>query len=172
MLDRLDLKSRIALTATAVCLIATWLTFDHTVHVLQGDMERQVAADQANDLAVIAGSIDYVLGMRIAGLEALAQALPRPLLQDPRALQRRLEEHQDLTSLFRFGISVASADGQVLADYPPIHSRRGGNLRLRRSFQEALTTGKPSFGQPRIGDFSREPIIAVAVPVQIGRAHV
>jgi PAS domain S-box-containing protein len=172
MLDRLDLKSRIALTATAVCLVATWLTFDHTVHVLRRDMERQVTVDQTNDLAVVAGSIDYVIGLRIAALEALSQDLSRSALPDRLALQRRLEEHRDLTSLFRFGISVQSADGQVLADFPPIHGRRGGNLGQRRSFQEALTTGKASFGEPRIGDFSREPIIAVAVPVRAADGRV
>ncbi len=113
----------------------------------------------------IARDIDYKLVERRQLLESLAQTLPRELLADQPRLRSWLAEHHRINPLFSVGLLVASADGQILADYPPLPGRQDVSIAGLASFS-AARAGQSSIGTPRIGPFSNRAVLPMSTPIR------
>ena len=75
MFDRIDLKTRFAVGGTVLFLLATWLPLRQALSAHREDVARQIAEEQANDVARVAAGVNHTLKLRIAALEAVASGI-------------------------------------------------------------------------------------------------
>ena len=132
--------------------------------VRQVQLERDHAgADLAKTLAV---HIDLELGARIGALRMLAQS---PLVDDPARWDEFYLEAQSCRENFGGHIVFANPQMQMLLN---TRVPRGQPLPMlpkpkgHAAAPTALATGKPAVGDIFLGPIAKEPLIAMAVPVQ------
>ena len=61
---------------------------------------------------------------------------------------------------------LIGTNGFGIADYPKVENRAIADYRQLEYFRTVLATGKPAIGKPRLGRFTKEPGVGVAVPVK------
>ena len=141
--------------------LAVYLAFAH-VRFIQDERDSAMKNLASN----FAGALDRELDARINGLQMLARS---PLVDDPARWQDLYREARNFQQSFGSHVIFASADLQML-----FNSRvpYGSSLpRLPRpagksAVISAVATGKPAIGDAFLGPVAKEPLIAIAVPVQ------
>ncbi|MBI5163639.1 MAG: HAMP domain-containing protein [Magnetospirillum sp.] len=136
---------------------------------LRDRLFEQSASHQLSIAEYVARDIDIRIRARIDFLDYLAGHLPAPLLNDPRAMEAWLREHQETNPLFSKGLVVVPADGRrAVADFPVVPGRRDLDFSDSDYFRRALDERRAVIGKPMRGRASGEPVVVMATPIRDG----
>ncbi|MBF0558070.1 MAG: PAS domain-containing protein [Nitrospirae bacterium] len=162
---KLSLKIKVTGLVLLLFLCTIWLlTYVISIR-LEQDMTTQIEEQQFSVASFIADSIENQVKLRIHALTTVASRITPELIAKPGRLGEFLYDKPLLPSLFQSGVVVLSLQGKVLADYPVLKGRLGGNLSDREYFIEVVATGKPSVGRPLTGRYVKRNQVGFAVPV-------
>jgi diguanylate cyclase (GGDEF)-like protein/PAS domain S-box-containing protein len=169
---RQSLKTRITLATLLIFLASLWSLTFYSSQLLRQDMERQLGEQQFSTLGILAAQLDRELASRIKALETVAARSSPAMQGGPAALQRFIERHPTLQSLFNGGIIALDRAGTVLADVPLETGRTGVNLSERDSIASALNEGKTSVGELVMGKKLAAPIFHITAPIRDNQGRV
>lgn len=162
----LNIKMRITISVLLLLLASIWgLVYAVSVQ-LEKDLTRLLFTQQFSVASYIANEIDENIKQRTNTLTGHAATITPQLLADPAKARGFLQERIALNSMFKLGLVLITKDGQGIVDYPHIPERQASSYDGMEYFQEVMATGKPAIGKARIGRFTKQPGIAVAVPVR------
>ncbi|MBX9937367.1 MAG: diguanylate cyclase [Burkholderiaceae bacterium] len=130
------------------------------------DMEAIVSAQQFAVASYMADDIESKIRLRIDFLTAAANNVTPSLLNNPDKARSYLQSNNILQTLFKGGVILISADGMGIADYPIISGRQGHQFNDLEYFIETMNTGQTSIGKPRVGNFSKKPVVAITAPIK------
>ncbi len=164
-LPSLSLKIRLTLVVLLLSLGSIWLsTYLITAH-LQDDFAKVLADQQLSSVGYAAAEIEQRVRDRFEILEATAEKITAPLLAEPGKLRVFLAERAELQRLFGIAVMVISREGEPIARHPHDLVQAGNSPKDFEYFQDAIATGKPSIGKPRVGKVTNKPGVAFAVPI-------
>ncbi|MGB4360824.1 MAG: diguanylate cyclase [Rhodoferax sp.] len=125
-----------------------------------------LANQQTASVRHVANDLEQNMRLRIDALQDVANKLPMDKGLDRRALAGFLGSRIAIYRFYANGVVVIGRDGYGIADHPQVAGRGDGDFRELEYFQEVMKTGKPAIGKPRVGRFTREPGVGVAVPIK------
>jgi diguanylate cyclase (GGDEF)-like protein/PAS domain S-box-containing protein len=167
-----SLNTRITLVTLAIFLVSIWSLALYAVSALRADMQRILGQQQISTVTMVAAEIDAKLALRFDALQRIANLIDTPLLEQPAALQKLLEERLLLKVMFNAGAFVTRLDGHAIAAVPRSSGRLGVNYLDTDNIAAALREGKSSIGRPSLGAESKNPVLSVAVPIRDARGRV
>ena len=162
----LSFKTRIQLVVLALLLVGIWGLAARVSVVMQDDLETVLAEQMSATVHYVAADLDSKFQMRIDALQEIAASIPPGHLARPAKLQQHLEHLVALKSLFPTGVTVANKDGIIVADFPRVEGRMGGNIGDRPYFRDAITHGRSIIGSPTLSRFLKQPFVAMVVPLR------
>ena len=162
----LNLKTKLTLVVLLLSLGCIWLLTYLITARLQDDFAAVLANQQLSSVTYAASEIEQRVHDRFGRLEATAAKITAPLLTQPRKLHAFLAGNAELQSLFGIAVMVVSPDGAPIVRIPDDLAQAGNSPRDFEYFQDAVTTGRPSIGKPRIGKVTNKPGVAFAVPIR------
>jgi diguanylate cyclase (GGDEF)-like protein/PAS domain S-box-containing protein len=162
----LDLKTKIIVACVSLFVAAIWLLAHDVAEEVRADFQTVVAAEQSALVEHVADSLDEEARLRIDTLKDIAVTLTPEVLADPKRLTAVLNENKHLGRLFNLGLSVVSAQGKGLMDYPPLPGRAGSDFSGEDYFKDIMANGNVAISRPRIGRFSNKPIVLLAAPIR------
>jgi PAS domain S-box-containing protein len=160
-----SLKTRVVLVVVAVLLAGIWGLAARVAAVVQADLEKVLSDQLSVTVGYVAADIDGKVRLRLDILNEVAALITPDMLADPAQTQRLLERRNIPRSIFSTGLFVADKAGINIADYPRIAGRVGGSIAHRAYFREAMAGGKRVISSPIVGRFSKQTVVAIAVPV-------
>ena len=122
-----SLKTRVTLFTLAILVIGIWSLSYYASRMLREDIQALLGEQQFSTVSFVAANVDHELQDRVNTLEFVSRAIAAPLLDDPAALQKFLEQHFALDSHFNGGVIVYRLDGTAIADVPLSIGRLGVN---------------------------------------------
>ncbi len=161
-----NLKTRVMLLTLVLFLGAVWLLAFRAIHELRQGFQEELATQQLIMVRYIAGSIEEAIANRIKSLTTIAARIKPEMLNDRKALAAFLEKRMTILGSFRFGLYCISKDGIGMADYPVLEGRADGRYDQMEYFKDVMATGLPAIAKPRLGRFSQQPALAIAVPIK------
>ncbi|MBS1209418.1 MAG: hypothetical protein H6R19_1816 [Proteobacteria bacterium] len=167
-----SLKTRITLTTLLIFLASLWALWFYAIRMLHTDMERLSGEQQFSTVTYVASEIEGNLEERIKALQRIADAIDAPLLNDPAALQKFLDQRFVLHAEFNDGIVAHRKDGHSIAVSPFSPERIGVDFMDRDYLVGAINHGKPSIGRPVIGKTLRAPVFVMAVPIRDAQGRI
>ena len=170
--QRNSLKTRIAVLTLLIFLASIWSMVLYTSAMLRADMRRLMGEQQFSTASMVARDIDQELQERLQSLEAIAQGITPPLLDNPAAVQASLEAHPVFQKLFNGGAFITRLDGLAVASVPAAIHRSEIAYLDRDYLAGALTNGKPTIGQAVMGRARHEPGIGMAAPIRDGAGRI
>jgi len=167
-----SLKTRITVLTLAVVMFCLTVVLMFAGQWLRLDLKRLLAEQQAAAVSLVASDINDAFVLRITFLEGLAQLIgPGQPDQRAQSVQAQLEHHPMIKSLFNDGAIAIDARGRITAETPLAAQRVGIDI-SDRDYVKAALQGKPYIGAPVIGKKSRQPIVAVAVPLRDAQGRI
>ncbi len=167
-----SLKTRIALFATALFMVAIWGMAFRSAEKLRADEQQFLSAQQLASASLIADSIDAAIRIRQESLAQIATAIRPEWLGDNAKLRRYLDERQAIYRMFEMGMCIIDKSGRCLADHPVTAGRAGSNYGDRDFFSAALATGRVAIGRPHVSTIWHQPVIIFAAPIGDGKGGV
>jgi diguanylate cyclase (GGDEF)-like protein/PAS domain S-box-containing protein len=167
-----SLKTRVTVFTIVIFLLGIWSLWYYLSRSLQADMERLLGEQQMSVVTAVAKEVNSDLTQRLRALEAIASEVDAGLLTRPAALQTRLQQHSLIMQLFNGGVWVAGMDGTAIADVPLSAHRAGVNYMDMPAIAATLKDGKSGISRPVMGEQSKAPMFAMAVPVRDTRDKV
>ena len=167
-----SLKARVTLFTLAIFVTSMWALAFYASRMLRGDLERQSGEQQFSTVSFVAAEIDKELEERIQILETVAHSIDQPMLNNPAALQRMLEQNPVIQGHFNAGLLVLSLDGTAVADVPVEAGRRGVNYFDNEADHIALTEGRSAISGPMIGRKLKQPLFNIAAPIRDAQGKV
>ena len=165
-LKSLNLANKAALTA-ALLFIGGFLPLVYfSTLALERNLMVLLANQQTASVRHVAHDLEENMQLRIDALQDVANKVPMDAMLDRRAMAGFLSSRIAIYRLYANGVVVIGRDGYGIADQPQAEGRGDGDFRELEYFQEVMKTGKPAIGKPRVGRFTREPGVVVAVPVK------
>lgn len=165
-LTSLNLSNKAALTA-ALLFIGGFLPLVYfSTLALERNLTELLANQQASSVSHAANDLEENMLSRIDALQDVANKLPVDKILDQRAISGFLSSRIAIFRFYANGVVVIGRDGFGIADQPQVVGRGHGDFRELEYFQEVMQTGKPAIGKPRVGRFTAEPGIGVAVPIK------
>jgi diguanylate cyclase (GGDEF)-like protein/PAS domain S-box-containing protein len=162
------LRSRLAITVSALVLGATLLVGPLALSVAERDMRAVVGSQEYALLSSAAAFIDDRLQDRLHRMEALAAAVPPEARADPRRLQAWLSERPagQGESLDDFVNLVAFApNGELVATGSAMPSAQAVSASGRPYFEETLRRRRGMVSDPFISRLSGAQVVLVTAPV-------
>ncbi|MBF0327607.1 MAG: PAS domain-containing protein [Nitrospirae bacterium] len=147
-------------------LSSIWLLTFFISKRVEQEMTAQMEQQQFSTVSYIADSIEGQVKLRLNSLSSVADIITPELIATPGKLREFLRLKPILRTLFQTGVVVILPDGRGIADYPVLPGRTGALFSELEYFKDVMETGRPAVGKPRIGRFSKEPVIGFAVPVK------
>jgi two-component system, cell cycle sensor histidine kinase and response regulator CckA len=166
MLQRLSIKARVTLYATAILVVVVLLLAIFSGRLLRGDTERMIGEQQLSMIKLIAAQVDERIQDRTQALTTVAAGGLAELMSDPKRLQARLEQREVLTRLFNRGGFVVDRSGMAIASVPTELGRVGLQYGDRDSFRQVMAGAKSVVSKPVIGKPSGTPVFGMAVPIK------
>ncbi|MDP1529141.1 MAG: diguanylate cyclase [Rhodoferax sp.] len=165
-LKSLNLANKAALTA-ALLFIGGFLPLVYfSTLALERNLMVLLANQQTASVRHVAHDLEQNMHLRIDALQDVANKVPMDAMLDRRAMAGFLSSRIAIYRFYANGVVVIGRDGYGIADQPQVAGRGDGDFRALEFFQEVVKTGKPAIGKPRVGRFTREPGIGVAVPIK------
>jgi diguanylate cyclase (GGDEF)-like protein/PAS domain S-box-containing protein len=165
-LNLLNLANKVALIA-ALLFIGGFLPLVYfSTLALERNLMELLANQQTASVRHVANDLEENMHLRIDALQDVANKLPMDKILDRRAIASFLRSRVAIYRFYAHGVVVIGRDGYGIADQPQVVGRDHGDYREQEYFQEVMRTGKPAIGKPRVGRFTREPGIGVAVPIK------
>jgi len=163
---RRSLKTRVTLFTLVIFLCGIWSLAFYASRMLREDMQRLLGEQQFSTASIVAAQLNDELVNRLTGLEKVADAITPAMMNNPAALQARLEGGVIFLALFNNGVAVSGADGTVIADAPRLAGRIGTNFMDRDYAIGPLREGKTTIGRPAISKVTKAPTFVMAVPIR------
>ena len=164
-----SLKTRIALFATALFMVAIWGMAFRSAEKLRHDEQQLLATQQFAYASFIADSIDAALRLRIETLGQVAASIRPEWLGQPAQLDRYLEARLSIYKLFGKGLCILDAGGRCLASRPALPGRTGAGYGRQDFFRQVMATGQPAIGRPVVDALWPQPVLVIAVPIRDSR---
>lgn len=163
-----SLKTKISLTFTLLWMAILFSIAALTYHYFHTELKKSITAQQTALVNILAQQLDDRLELIHEQLKRFA-GLNTELFDDPRKLQRKINEEDDLRVYFNAGMLVIDQGGKIMAEYP-FHAERIGSIIPTDSeyFQKSLAGKKPYISSPYRETLSGEPVIAFTVPILSG----
>lgn len=158
------------LLTLATFFIGVWLLAIYAGRILHEDMERLVGDQQFSTVSVLAAQINQDLDERRRELQTVAGSITPAMMKDAASLQKHLEHHSVLLSLFNAGAIVTRIDGTTTASIPLSIARLGVNYMNRDFIAAALKEGKTTIGQPVMGGYCGPRFFASGCPFAMRKA--
>lgn len=171
VLPRHSVKTRMALAMLAIFVFGLWSLCYYASQLLRKDMERLLGEQQFSTVSVVAAAIQGELNDRVQALELVAGAIDAPLLEDPDALKKTLEQLIVLKTIFNAGVHVVGRDGAAITEVSEA-GRAGVDFVDNQSVRQALSAGKVRIGSPMRGAFLRQPVFPIVAPILDARGEV
>ena len=127
---------------------------------------------QFTAVSFIGTQINKEVENRLKSLERIASEIDPALMQNPAALQAKLEGHPIFQSLFNGGTRVTRRDGSVVATVPFTKERLEANYADRDYQISAIEGGKPTIGRPIMGKVHKSPVLGMATPIRDSRGAI
>ncbi|OIQ93965.1 cyclic di-GMP phosphodiesterase Gmr [mine drainage metagenome] len=162
----LSLKTRVLLVVLGLFIIGIWGLAARVAGVMQADLERLLSQQMLATVTYVAVDLDDNIQMRIDNLREIARSTTPALLADSARLRAQLARHGTARVLFPTGVFVADRDGTNIADYPLLPGRVGASIGNRTFFKEIVASGHWAISEPLHGRFSKQPIVALGVPIK------
>ena len=166
VLPQHSLKTRITLATLAIFLASLWSLSFFASQMLRRDMERLLGEQQFSTVTYAAAQVESDVRERLQALEKVARAIDADLLDNPRALQKFIDQRFVLHSLFNDGVIVYRHDGSAVAVAPYTPERIGVNDLDLDYLSGAITEGKATVGGPHVSRTLHAPSFAMAVPIR------
>jgi len=162
----MSFKGRILLVVLLLLIAGIWGLAARVAVVMQDDLEKVLAEQMTATVHYVASDLDSKFQMRIDALKEIAASIPPGHLANAAKLQQHLEQHVASSVLFLTGVAVANRRGIIVADYPRVKERRGGNIGDRPYFRETVTHGRSTISSPILSKFLKQPFVAITVPLR------
>ena len=164
--QNLDLKTKIVAASIGMFVAAIWLLAHDVVEEVRDDVKAVVAAEQTALVEHITDSLEEEARLRINTLKDVASLITPELMADPERLGARLGEFKYIERLFNLGVLVISPQGTGLVDYPVLKGRVGSDFSDLDYFRAVIAGEDVAISSPRLGRFSKRPVVLIAVPVR------
>ncbi|WP_096704301.1 EAL domain-containing protein [Magnetospirillum sp. 15-1] len=164
--QNLDLKTKIVAASIGMFVAAIWLLAHDVVEEVRDDVKAVVAAEQTALVEHITDSLEEEARLRINTLKDVASLITPELMADPERLGARLGEFKYIERLFNLGVLVISPQGTGLVDYPVLKGRVGSDFSDLDYFRAVIAGEDVAVSSPRLGRFSKRPVVLIAVPVR------
>jgi len=162
-----SIKTQIIFLMLGILVASIGTMAFYTIRMLQSDMQRQLGEQQFATVTLLAQGVDDELKARINSLEQYAKGRIIPsMLNEPEALQERLDGSPAILSMFNGGLFVTGLDGFAIASVPKSAGRVGINYMDRDSIATALRQCQPAIGKPVMGKRLLSPVLTIAVPIR------
>lgn len=132
---------------------------------LQDDLAELLAGQLAATVGYVAADVEHEIQLRITAIKEIAATITPEILGDPAKAQRFLEQSKVSRVLYPVGLAIANKEGIIIADDPPLDERRGISLKDFGYFREIMAGSKQALGSPVLGRFSKQPMVAISVPI-------
>ena len=159
-------NTRITILTLAVFLVGICALTFYAGHIQQNDTQRMLGEQQFSTVAIVAEEINAEMEGRLRALGGVATKITPAMLGNTTAMQKLLESHPDLESLFNAGTFVTGIDGMAIASTPLSLGRAGANYSDRDYITAALKEGRATVGRPVIGKHQKTPVFSMATPVR------
>ncbi len=164
--QNLDLKTKIVAASIGMFVAAIWLLAHDVVEEVRDDVKAVVAAEQTALVEHITDSLEEEAKLRINTLKDVASLISPELMANPERLGTRLGELKYIGRLFNLGVSVISPEGTGLVDFPVLKGRSGSDFSQLDYFQGIVAGEEVAVSRPRLGRFSKQPVVLIAVPIR------
>ncbi|MEY4140078.1 MAG: hypothetical protein RLZZ371_2260 [Pseudomonadota bacterium] len=162
-----SLKTRVLLITLLIFVLSSATLAIYLSQMMRQDMERLLGEQQFSTVSIVAAQVNDALENRLRGLENFAGERITPSLMDnPAAVQKRLEEGSTIQGLFNAGLYVADINGFAIASTPASAQRIGVNYMDRDHMIAALKDARMTVSKPVIGKVLRTPVFSMAVPIR------
>ena len=165
-LRSLSLKTRVLLVVLGLFIVGIWGLAARVAGIMQDDLERLLSQQMLATVTYVAADLDDNIQMRIDNLQEIARSITPAMLADSAGLRAHLERHGTTRVLFPTGVFVADRGGTNIADYPSLPGRVGASIGYRAFFKEIVASGHWAISEPLHGRFSKQPIVALGVPIK------
>jgi len=159
-----SLKTRMAIVAVALVFVTTILASTISLVLAKRGMKAIIGDQQFTLLSQVADEIDQKFYTRQRGLQLIAAAIPRDIFQDSDRLQRFVEQHSNFKVLFD-NLSIANAQGELLANLDDPASRGKLNVANRAYFKDTMATRKGVISAPLRSALTHKPVLIMTAPV-------
>lgn len=160
-----SLKTKITLAVSLLFLSSIWFATYLTIERMQDEFTNVLSNQQLSTVTYAAEELEQHVQARFNELESTAREIARESLDDPANLRPILANRTTLRSLFEVGVNIIDPDGNSLAmllEAPPQIKYPVKDIEY---FQDVMSTGRPAIGKARIGNISKTPGVAFAVPI-------
>ena len=161
-----SLKTRVTLLTLVIFQLTLWALVLYAGQLLREDLERVIGEQQLSVVCIIADELDHQVRERFSALRIISNGIRPEEMDRPAKLQPHLDRRPFIQELFNFGLFIVGADGRVMARTPQAPEAIGLDLGDRDYVSVALKDGRASVGKPVANRFSREPALAIAVPIR------
>jgi PAS domain S-box-containing protein len=161
-----SLKKRIALTVLLLFLASIWLLTYFSAGRLKDGFVEVLENQQLSYVSHVGTEIESKLQSRLDALQIIAKEITPGMLASPDKLRELLAHRPLLQHFFGQGVVVVSTDGIGLADYPAAPQRQGASYGELEYFRDVVASGKPAIGRARLGRFTKQLGVGMAVPIR------
>jgi PAS domain S-box-containing protein len=165
LIRSMSLKTRIVVLVVVLLIAGIWGLAARVSAAMQADLQRLLSDQLLATVGYVAADLDSNIKLRFDVLNEITASITPDLLTDPRRLQTSLKQRHGSVALFRSGVFAVNAQGVIVADYPGVPGRLGGFVGDRGYFQAVMAGGKQIVSSPRLGRFSKVPLVSLAVPL-------
>lgn len=165
--NNLSLRRKTTLVAILLTTLPTILIGSVAYNVANRTLERNIQQDQALASQELIGKLNQFMFERHRDIQVLASL---PIARDtkirdsysPAEKQKILDQYREQYDLYD-SIMIADLNGNAIAQ---TSGKPLANIGDRDYFQEAVKTGNPSIGEPRISPVTGEASIFFAAPIK------
>lgn len=163
---KLGIKQNMALTVSTFLVtlfaLSTWIVVDYTTTLTSENIQKQ----QFAMTEMIARSIDDKLGVNLVNLSDAASDISPEIFVNPSAARNMLRHHDRYRKIFDRGLSLVDRHGRIVArsDATPDRYDTVPDV-LTKFLKNVKENDLPDISPPFTIGNSREPVIAMAVPI-------
>lgn len=160
----LQLKTRLALAVVLAVVVTAVAVTVVSQLVIRRDMREELGGQQFTVLKLTATALDAGFADRRAALRMLGEGIPHAMRHDSVRLQRYLEQHLSLKSLF-FNVTVAKAGGELVANY--IDPSQNGRFSMagRDYLVDTVKNKKGLISRPLKSQMSQRLVVLMTEPL-------
>jgi diguanylate cyclase (GGDEF)-like protein/PAS domain S-box-containing protein len=162
-------RSSLLIAALLVLVFGAGLTIQD--QLIENSLKRPIARQQLQLVTSLAGEIDGRFAVSFDALARIARNLKPEALADPQQAQAYIADKHGALAIFD-ALIIVTPDLRVLADVPEVAGRKGTDVSALAHLQRVLATREMVISEPFIGRVTRQPTVALSVPVINERGEV
>lgn len=165
-LSSLNLAKKAMLTALLLLSVGLMALVYLSTRSLQTSLTALLVDQQRTAVHLVASNLAQKVQLRTRALQDVAEQLPLAQPLDAARMGDYLAQRLAIYRLFTLGVVVIGQDGHGITDYPAVPERGRADYSALEYFKEVMATGQPALGQPRVGRFTGQLGMAIAVPLK------